>query len=335
MRKLACIRKISALQPINGADRIEVAIVNGWKVVVNKGVHSVGELVIYCEIDSLLPIREEFEFLRKSSYKKMSDGTEGFRLRTVVLRGQISQGLVLPLSVLPNGNYNEGDEVTEILNIVKYEPPIPAELAGIAKGNFVSFVQKSDEERIQNLLEDYESFKKYRFFASEKIDGTSGTYYFNDGEFGACSRNLELLRSESNTYWRLALNLNLEQKMSTLGRNIALQGELAGEGIQGNKYKMKGQHFFLFNIFNIDKYEYFSKEEMLELAKELDLTTVPTVFSNTSLPDSVEEILRVADGKSILNANTDREGLVWVSIDSPMRISFKTISNQFLLRNED
>lgn len=99
-RKLASIRRISDIQPIEGADMIELAIVDGWKVVVAKNVgHKVGDMVVYCEIDSFLPIREEFEFLRKSSFKKMGD-QEGFRLRTSKLRGQISNGLILPLSVL-------------------------------------------------------------------------------------------------------------------------------------------------------------------------------------------------------------------------------------------
>ena len=71
-RKLATIRKINDLSPIEGADKIEVATVDGWKVVVAKDVgHKIGDWVVYCEIDSFLPIKEEFEFLRKSSYKKM------------------------------------------------------------------------------------------------------------------------------------------------------------------------------------------------------------------------------------------------------------------------
>lgn len=152
-RKLASVRVISNIQPIPNADKLELVTVDGWNVVVAKDVgHKVGDLVIYCEIDSFLPIREEFEFLRKSSYKKMGD-VEGFRLRTVKLRGQVSSGLILPISVLnpPNTNFYvipfEGLDVTEMLDIVKYEPPIPAELAGKVKGVFPSFIPKTDEER--------------------------------------------------------------------------------------------------------------------------------------------------------------------------------------------
>ena len=158
-RKLATIRTISELRPIEGADKIELAIVDGWQVVVAKDVeHMVGDKVVYCEIDSFLPIRDEFEFLRKSSYKKMGD-QEGFRLKTIKLRGQVSQGLILPISVVPITqfatalNLPEGMDVTEMLGIVKYEPPIPAELAGKVKGGFPSFLSKTDrsEEHTSEL----------------------------------------------------------------------------------------------------------------------------------------------------------------------------------------
>jgi RNA ligase (TIGR02306 family) len=98
-RKLASIQKVAEIRPIEGADAIEVARINNWNVVVKKGEYKAGDLCIYCEIDSFLPVREEFEFLRKSSFKKMGD-QEGFRLKTIRLRGQLSQGLLLPLTVL-------------------------------------------------------------------------------------------------------------------------------------------------------------------------------------------------------------------------------------------
>jgi RNA ligase (TIGR02306 family) len=186
-RKLASIRVISDIQPIEGADKIELAIVDGWKVVVAKEVgHKVGNMVVYCEIDSYLPVRDEFEFLRKSSYKKMSDGTEGFRLKTIKLRGQVSQGLILPMSVVEytNVQFEVGMDVTNLLGIVKYEPPIPAELAGKVKGLFPSFIRKTDEERIQNLSSEYDELKNHTYYVTEKLDGSSATFYIKDGEFG-------------------------------------------------------------------------------------------------------------------------------------------------------
>lgn len=358
-RKLASIRKISDLKPIEGADKIELAIVDGWKVVVAKDVnHKIGDLVIYCEIDSFLPIKEEFEFLRKSSYKKMKDGTEGFRLKTVKLRGQVSQGLILPLSILEGedemrigiseqpwgkqlqlGPYDDalvievGVDVTERLGITKYEPPIPAELAGKVKGFFPSFIPKTDEERIQNLSDEYEKMKETVFYVTEKLDGSSATFYFKDGEFGVCSRNLELLETEDNTFWKVARQLGLENKMRNFGINISLQGELIGEGIQGNPYKIKGQTIRFFNLFDIDLQQYHTLS-MFEtvVKKQFGLETVPILERYFKLPETVEEILKYADAKSELNPIFDREGVVIRSLDR--KISFKVISNQFLLNEK-
>jgi len=315
-RKLASIRKISDLSPIEGADKIEVATIDGWKVVVAKDVnHKVGDLVVYCEVDSFLPIREEFEFLRKSSHKKMGD-QEGFRLKTIRLRGQLSQGLILPIHILPFGEaFHEGQDVTEVLGIVKYEPPVPAELAGKVKGLFPSFLRKTDEERVQNLTSEYEEYRTsdHKFYVTEKLDGSSATFYLRNGEFGVCSRNLELLETEGNTFWKVARELNLENKMKSLGKNISIQAELIGESVQGNPYKIKGQKF----------------KDTVEM---LGLETVPVLDTNFKLPDTNDELLKFADSKSELNPNYDREGIVIRTLDR--KISFKVISNKFLLKYE-
>ncbi len=342
-RKLASVRVISNIQPIPNADKIELVTVDGWNVVVAKDVgHKVGDLVIYCEIDSFLPIREEFEFLRKSSYKKMGD-VEGFRLRTVKLRGQVSQGLILPMSVLNPPDTNiyvtpfEGLDVTEMLDIVKYEPPIPAELAGKVKGTFPSFIPKTDEERIQNLTSEYEEWKyqsKHQFYVTEKLDGSSATFYVKDGEFGVCSRNLELLETEGNTFWKVARELDLENKMKSLGKNISLQGELIGEGIQGNPYKLKGQTIRFFTGYDIDKRERIGFIHFIVMIMDMGLEYVPVINPEFGflLPDTIEEMLRYAEGKSALNPDTEREGVVVRSLDGS--ISFKAISNKFLLNHE-
>ena len=337
-RKLATVRIINDIQPIDGADMIELAIVDGWKVVVAKNVvHKVGDMVIYCEIDSFLPVKEEFEFLRKSSYKKMGD-QEGFRLKTIKLRGQVSQGLILPIHVLPLLEMvHEGQDVTEMLGIVKYEPPIPAELAGKVKGLFPSFIWKTDEERVQNLASEYELYKTknkdgMKFYVTEKLDGSSATYYFNNNEFGVCSRNLELLETEGNTFWKVARELDIENKLRNLGYNICIQGELIGEGIQGNPYRIKGQTVRFFNAFNIDNQEYLTLSDFIILINNMDLTTVPIIDTNLTLPDTIEDMLKYADDKSVLNFSFDREGVVIRSADRT--ISFKAISNKFLLNEK-
>ena len=340
-RKLASIRKISDLSPIDGADKIEVATIDGWKVVVAKDVnHKVGDLVVYCEIDSFLPIRDEFEFLRKSSYKKMGD-QEGFRLKTIKLRGQVSQGLILPIVVLNPPDTNiyvtpfEGLDVTEMLEIVKYEPPIHAELAGKVKGLFPSFLRKTDEERVQNLGKEYQEYQitsKHKFYVTEKLDGSSATFYLKDSVFGVCSRNLELTESEGNTFWKVARELDLENKMTSLGFNVCLQGELIGEGVQGNPYKIKGQTVRFFNGFNIDTQENISFLEFVELIQKMGLKTVPILDYDFLLPETIDGMLESADNKSELNSNFDREGVVVRSYDRT--ISFKVISNKFLLNEK-
>jgi|688.fasta_scaffold04833_29 RNA ligase (TIGR02306 family) len=342
-RKLATVRKISELRPIDGADKIELAIVDGWQVVVAKDVeHKVGNKVVYCEIDSFLPIRDEFEFLRKSSYKKMGD-QEGFRLKTIKLRGQVSQGLILPIGVIPVAQFAsahdlpEGMDVTEMLGIVKYEPPIPAELAGKVKGLFPSFLHKTDEERVQNLVKEYGEWKyqsKHKFYVTEKLDGSSATYYINNGEFGVCSRNLELLETEGNTFWKVARELDLENKIKSLGKNICFQGELIGEGIQGNPYKIKGHTVRFYTGFDIDKRERIPFINFAVTLQDLSLDIVPVLNEDYGfmLPETVEDMLKYAEGKSVLNANTEREGVVVRSMDGT--ISFKAISNKFLLEEK-
>ena len=340
-RKLVSVRKITNITPIEGADKIELATIDAWKVVVAKDVnHKVDDMVIYCEIDSFLPVKEEFEFLRKSSYKKMSDGTEGFRLKTIKLRGQVSQGLILPMSVVEytNVQFKVGMDVTNLLGVTKYEPPIPAELAGKVKGMFPSFLHKTDEERVQNLASEYESYKEknkedVKFYVTEKLDGSSSTFYIKDGVFGVCSRNLELLETEGNSFWRVARELKLEESLVSLGKNICLQGELIGEGVQGNPYKVKGQTVRFFNGFNIDTQENIPFLEFVELTQKMNLTTVPILDYDFTLPETVENMLEYADKKSELNSNLDREGIVVRSYDRT--ISFKVISNKFLLKSEN
>ena len=138
--------------------------------------------------------------------------------------------------------------------------------------------------------------------------------------------------TDDNTFWKLARSLKLEEKLRDLGRNLALQGELIGEGVQGNPYKIKGQTVKFFNVFDIEKYEKLSFQEFQEIIEKLGLESVPVVSSPFLLPNSVEEMIKEADGKSMLNPSVSREGLVIRSMD--MSISFKAISNNWLLNEE-
>lgn len=208
VRKLATIRRISAIEPIPGADNIESVTVDGWSCIAKKGEFQVDDLCVYFEIDSFLPIRPEFEFLRKSSYRKMGD-KEGFRLRTIRLRGTLSQGLVLPLHDCFNLSRDDesfpevGNDYTEFLGVTLFEKPIPAQLEGKVKGYFPGFIRKTDQERIQNLWGKVQ-YTDETFEVTVKLDGTSCTYFYKDGEFGVCSRNLQILETEGNTLWEIA-----------------------------------------------------------------------------------------------------------------------------------
>ena len=230
MRKLASVQKIAEVAPIAEADKICKYRINGWWVIDSVGKYSVGDKVVYCEPDSFLPIKPEFEFLRKSCYKKLSDGKEGFRLRTIKLRGQLSQGLIMPLDF----DAPEGVDVSEQLGVELFEPPIPASLSGLVKGNFPSFLNRTDEERIQNLTDVYDIWREeLSFYVTEKLDGSSMTCYNLNGEFGVCSRRMDLKETSDNAFWIAAKNHDI---MNKLPKNIAIQGELIGPSIQGTDF---------------------------------------------------------------------------------------------------
>lgn len=328
IRKLASIRQCTALQAIPGADAIQVAVVDGWTCVVKIGEIEVGQKGVYFEIDSFLPVDDtRFEFLRKSSLRKMGD-QEGFRLRTIRLRGQLSQGLFLPLHLFPEVDAAEpvGTDLTARLRVDKYEPPIPADLTGKVIGPFPGFIPKTDEERVQNLLEAWAGWQGLSFIVTEKLDGTSFTAYQRNGHFGVCSRNWELSDEDPNSYWKVAVEQDLPAK---LGRqNLAIQGEMIGEGIQKNSYKLRGQHLFVFHVFDIDARRFYDYEETLAFCQKNDLQIVPLLDANFKLPAEVNTLLQMADGPSVLQAKAKREGLVLRSADR--KISFKAISNAFL-----
>ena len=341
MRKMATVRRIDELNPIEGADKIEVATVGGWKVVCQKGLYNVGDLVVYCEIDSFIPTTVAPFLTKQGHYPKTYEGVEGERLRTVKLRGTTSQGLLLPLSGFDayfNGAgemFNEGDDVSSFLGIVKYEPPVSAQLAGVVKGSFPSQIPKTDQERCQNLKREIAAAVGNSFEVTEKLDGSSMTVYLLDGEFGVCSRNLNLKESEDNTFWRVARELDLENKMHAMGDNLAIQGELIGEGIQKNPYNIKGQEFHVYDIYDVNKGDYLGPNQVQGFCYLASLKHVPVIDAACILSetDTVDRLLELAEGKSILNPKTEREGLVFKSNNGGF--TFKAISNKFLLKNGD
>jgi RNA ligase (TIGR02306 family) len=334
-RKLATIQRILNIEPIVNADAIEKATILGWQCVVKKGELKIGDQCIYCEIDSIMPDKVEFEFLRP---RKM-------RVRTIRLRGVISQGLALPLSYLPSGVYEDGQEVTEEMGITFYQPPIPENLKGLVKGPFPAFMPKTDETRVQVLQGVLDRHKGSICYVTEKVDGTSATYYLRDGVFGVCSRNMELLESEGNLYWKMARTLDIEKKLSRYGKNIAVQGEIIGHGVQGNPLKLEGQKVLFFNVFDIDKYAYLDFESFLEALALMDLESVPIVDVGFQLHNDINEYVKNATGKSKLSPKEWREGIVIrplkevVSLEMSTgfnngRLTFKVINPEYLLLHE-
>jgi RNA ligase (TIGR02306 family) len=336
MRKLATIRKIDAISPIEGADAIEVATLGGWKVVVKKGEYTVGDLAVYCEIDSWIPT-ELAPFLSKGKEPREFEGIKGERLRTVKLRGQLSQGLLLPYATC-GIIVGEGDDVSELLKVIKWEKPMNAQLAGMAKGNFPALIPKTDQERVQNLKKEIETVTAdgLLFEVTEKLEGSSMTVYQIDGEFGVCSRNLDLKETEGNAFWSVARKEDIEGKMKRLDAqwDFAIQGELIGPGIQGNIYKLTQPEFRVFDVYDIMAGAYLDPAHRRAVVAALGLLHVPIITDGKDLGvGSIDEILQWAEDRSLLNPTVEREGIVFKECNGGM--SFKAISNKYLLNSKD
>ena len=336
MRKMAVIRKIDAIDPINGADVIECATIGGWKVVVKKGEYTVGDLAVYCEIDSWMPT-ELAAFLSKGKEPREFEGIKGERLRTVKLRGQLSQGLLLwrQLALDKVGEIYEGMDVSDLLGIVKWEMPMNAQLAGMAKGNFPSLIPKTDQERVQNLVHEVISASEagMKFEVTEKLEGSSMTCYLIDGVFCVCSRNLDLKETVDNTFWQVARRDDIEGKMwaSPPGGDFAIQGELIGPGIQGNIYKLSKPEFWVFDVYIISGGYYLSPSNRREFIKVMGLLHVPVMVEDYELSGAggIEGLLSFAEAKSVIQLQIEREGIVFKEINGGM--TFKVISNKYLL----
>lgn len=337
-RKMATIRKIDELRLIPDADSIETAVIGGWTVVVKRGEFAVGDLAVYCEIDSWIPTHLA-PFLSKNREPLEFDGIKGERLRSVRLRKQLSQGLLLPMSCLTNFGADlwEGADVSETLGIVKYDAPVSAQLAGDAVGLFPGWIPKTDQERIQNLTTELAEWRTQdlTWEVTEKLDGSSMTVFVRDEEEGVCSRNLQLRENATNTMWQVSRREQIIEKIRASGRNLAIQGEIIGEGIQGNRYKVRGQQFLVFDIYDIDAGRYLTPAERITVVAKLDIKHVPVLRSAFSIEaQKVNDLLFTAEGVSALCGvdGPEREGLVFKCNSS--QVSFKVISNSFLLREK-
>ena len=368
MRKLAHIEKVTEVIKHPNADKLDICTVLGWNIITKKDEIKENDLVIFVEIDSILPDIPIFEFLRK--YK--------FRIKTQKLRGIVSQGLVLPIHTLleftSKTKWDEGDDVTDIIGIKKYDPqaakedkyrPIKSKkrnflneymmsfqwyrslrykLGFSRMRNFPTFISKTDEERIQNMPQVFRQWALDLFYYTEKLDGTSATYalykdddllfsFLRKPDFYVCSRNICLYKENKTEWWNIARRFDIKNKLKRVGKNIAIQGEIVGDRVQGNKYEYKQGEldFFVFNIFDIDnhkRYDYYDKNLFCD---KYGFKTVPILGDLYLDQFDLHSILKFAEGKSILNNKVEREGLVFRSMLDDHK-SFKAISNKFLLK---
>ena len=348
-RKLASIQIIKDLKPIEGKDRILQATVLGWTLIVGKDDFKIGDKCIYIEPDSVLDANNPiFDQARKRSN----------RVKTIKLGGIYSQGIAYPLSILPENDWQEGDDVSSILHITKYDEYAGEEPVGVSKskkkynklqllwyklfgfpqrkkGGFTTLVSKTDEVRIQNIPEVLQN--KEPVVVTEKIDGCSCSVTlertFFGTKFNVYSRNLRVGKDNSH-YWRAVEMYDLEDRMNLMLEElgvkwIAIQGEIAGPAIQKNPYGLKDIDFFVFNI--ITPNGRWSTQKMVEFCYRYGLSTVPVLDYNYELPDTVDGMLQYATNKSIINPNILREGVVIRSQDGQR--SFKAVSPEYLVKH--
>ena len=346
MRKLASIQRVWKIESIDGADRIELAHVLGWQCVVNKGQFQPMDIAVYFEIDSFLPIRDEFEFMRSSSYKKTDIMGEGFRLRTMRFRGQISQGMLLPVSQFPEipKDADVGDDVTELLGVRKWEIEERATTGGTVIGTLPYDIPHTDETRVQEEPELIQAFAGLEYYISTKMDGSSHSIGIDESGFHVTGHNYEYKDDGSSSFYKLVkareYQAKMEDYMKALGlKTLAIQGELCAPGIQQNRLRLAKPEWYVFTIRENGKRVCLKR--MLQICEALDITPVPIEEVDTDLPSkypTVEALLARADGEYPNGGK--KEGIV-IRPTEPVfcplisaSLSMKVVSNKYLLKND-
>ena len=375
MRKLVTIRKIAAIIPIENCDNISLALIDGWTVIIKNTEFQVGDFAVFFEIDSFIPAKDtRFAFLKKTT---TFEGKEGYRLKTMKMKGVLSQGLALPIWYLgvdyslAKSAYESGEDLAETFNIIKYDNATqeldqrPGLKSGKPRGSFPSFIPKTDQDRIQNLVHLWSTLPTdSEFEETLKLDGSSMTCYkvhkpltwwdkikqffgktIPDYHFGVCSRNLELSRDANQVhqfnndgrpseysqsdFWRTAIKYNIESKLPV---GYAVQGELIGPRIQANHEKVTELQYYVFDVFDIDNGLYLLPEARREFCAKYDIQHVPVVnVASRPLSMTLQELLKSVEGPS-MNPGTNSEGRVYKHNTS--QLSFKAISNLYLLKSE-
>ena len=346
MRKLASIQRIWKTEPIEGADRIELAHILGWQCVVNKGQFREMDLAVYFEVDSFLPIAPEFEFLRASSYRKTDIMGEGFRLRTMKFRGQISQGLLLPVSAFPAipADAELGTDVTEILGVKKWEIEERITTGGTMIGTLPYDIPHTDETRVQAEPDLIQAFAGLEYYISTKMDGSSHSVGIDENGFHVTGHNYEYKDDGNSPFYELVKSMDLQAKMEAFATannlsTFTIQGELCAPGIQKNRLKLTKPAWYVFTIRENGKRVGLTR--MLEVCEKLQLESVPIEEIGTDLPvkyPTVEALLERADGNYPKGGK--KEGIV-IRPTEPVycelvsgALSMKVVSNKYLLKND-
>jgi RNA ligase (TIGR02306 family) len=334
MRALVTIRRVNELKAIPNSDFLEAAHIMGWTCVVKKGEFKAGDMGVYFEVDSFLPVDPRYEFLRSSSYRENANNGLGFRIRTAKMRGQLSQGLFLPLSVFPElESFGEGDDVTERLGVKKWYIPETTSGGGTIIGSRPYGIPASDEIRIQSAMELLEELKGKPYYITTKMDGTSGIVYCIDGKIGCCSRNKEIKDEVETVYWMPVYRYNLKEKLVAYGKNLVLTGEICGPGIQKNRLRLSAPEWYVFDAMELDSGTYLPYDRMLEVCASWGLSAVPLEERGDSFAYGLDELLEKARGK--YPSGLDKEGIVVRDLMSPKAVSFKVLNNDALLKEKD
>lgn len=334
---LASIQRIDSLTPITGADKIETARILGWDVIVKIGTFHVGSFCVFIQTDTIIP---------KWLLTENKADTEKVRLKTIKMKGQISQGLALPLNVIQDLiDITEYQDVTDLLGIEKYEKPIPQNSAPYLKGGFPRFIPKTDEERIQNEPELLKKIAGKPIYITQKVDGTSTTIYKLNGELHVCSRNYEVGRSQQtyheknsnaseNVYWRIVDKYNLEE---VLPEGYYIQGEIYGEGINKNNLGITGIDLAVFSMGKIISEEIlvtrFDYLEMRDFCMEKNLQMVKLLYTGYAPFYTVDELVILSNSARYMPSDSLQEGIVVRTLD--MEVSFKVINPHYSLANEE
>jgi len=282
MNKLATIQKLHSIQkhPNEEVEKLEVGKVLEWPVVIPKGQYKEGELVVFITIDSIVPESNPyFEFMRRQK----------FRIWNARFKGAPSSGLVCPTSILNDFvkmsapfegaefTWNEGVDVSTILGITKYEKPLDLSVRGDAAGNFpTSLISISDEDNMLSNSKSLLELEGKDIYITQKVDGSSTTFIFNNGEFKACSRRFEL-KEGSGFPWTSATKYDIKNKMTILGRNLAIQAESIGPKLNGNTMELKEPEIRVFRIKDLDKREVVNFYELTKLCEQLQLPMVDVI----------------------------------------------------------